>query len=107
MFTRQQYMNNECTHRQYYAQFVTRGIRSSVKRSVGLDNLVRCSDQEYFNTIPLRLWDVLTYNIRVMVDKALLASANEGWSLSTGVCIAKEAARQLVEEYHREECEAA
>jgi hypothetical protein len=100
MFTRTQYIHGECSHRTYYAQFVNKAVMGVVERRFTTERLVRCSDQEYFNTIPLHQWDQLTPAVQAFTDRQMLRDAVEGWSLSTGVCIAKEAGRQLVEAYH-------
>ena len=97
MYTRQQYMNHECSHRTYYAQFVNMAIIRMVERRFTAERLVRCSDQEYFNTIPLHQWDQLVPVVQSLTNQQMRKDAGEGWSLSTGVCILKEAGRQLVE----------
>ena len=94
MWTRKQYMNGECSHRTYYAQFVTPSVLDAVRQHITVDRLVRARDQEYFNPIPLVEWDRLSSHVpRTQVMKA----AGEGWSLGSAVCILKEAGRQLVE----------
>jgi len=100
MWTRKQYMNGECSHRTYYAQFVNTAIIHVVERRFTAERLVRCSDQDYFNTIPLHQWDQLIPAAQALSNQQQRKDAGEGWSLSTGVCILKEAARQLVEAHH-------
>jgi len=99
MKTKEQYRNKECTHREYYAQFVTPGVKRLVIDRFGVDQLVNTPDQEYLNTINLSQWDglvpLLWMDFKVC---ALMRSTNEWRSLGTGVCILKEAARQLIEE---------
>lgn len=100
MLTRNEYMaDSQNLHRRYYAQFVTPGIFHMVERRFTAERLVRCSDQLYFNTIPLHQWDQLVPMLERMVDRQLMKSLGEGWSLGTGVCILKEAARQVVENH--------
>jgi hypothetical protein len=94
MHTRKSYMDGECSHRTYYAQFVTQGVLDSVRRHFTVERLVRCSDQEYFNTIPLIEWDRLSSMVHLT---RAMKDAGEGMSLATAVCILKEAGRQLVE----------
>lgn len=91
-YTREQYMNNECTHRQYYAQFVTDKTKERVKIALG-DKLNTTKDPA-MNDIPLQIWDtmLLVYNADVM------DAANDYLTLGGKVCILKEAARQLKEE---------
>lgn len=99
MITRNQYMNGEVTHSDYYAQFVTDALFHAVARNFTVERLVRCSDQLWFNTIPLHLWDRLEPLCKCMVSKSMLLHAHETWSSATGVCILKEAARQVVSNY--------
>ena len=80
-YTREQYLNNECSHHDYYKQFVTKGIIDYVKRAIGKDKILNSKD-EHFNDIPLRLWDNLYIPIPNSLDK----------SLATKVCLAKCAA---------------
>lgn len=99
MFTRKDYMDGRCDHRTYYAQFVTPAVFHMVERRFTAERLVRCSDQAYFNTIPLTLWDMMVPVLERMVDRRRMKELGEGWSLGTGVCILKEAARQVVENH--------
>jgi len=102
MWTRKQYVNGECSHRTYYAQFVNPAVVAMVKRAFTVERLVRCSDQDYFNTIPLHRWDSMAMAAQAQ-SKQLRKDTGEGLSLTTGVCILKEAARQLVETHHAEQ----
>ena len=99
MKTKEQYRNKECTHREYYAQFVTPGVKRIVKDRFGIEALVNTPDQENLNTLHLSIWDglvtLLWMDFKVC---SLLKSANEWRTLGTGVCILKEAAKQLIEE---------
>jgi hypothetical protein len=94
MKTRQQYLNHECTHREYYAQFVTNATRSAVLERIGIDRLL--SNAEDLNRIPLSTWDGLMIFYRLTTEKLRLAGDFQ--SMAGKVCIAKEAARQLIEE---------
>ena len=93
MFDRKQYMNKECDHHTYYSQFVNPSIKSIIESAIGIKRLINSTDQEYFNDIPLAKWDSLHCYIR-MYDQKL-----KNKSLSDCVCIAKAAARILLEEY--------
>jgi hypothetical protein len=93
-YTRQDYMNKVCSHSEYYGQFVTKGIKALVLRTIGEKKLIE-SKKEYFNDIPLHIWDGLAIQRNLFViDKA--------YSLAGAVCILKEAARQIVEENKNE-----
>ena len=98
MFTRQDYLDHKCDHNTYYGQFVNGAIKALIKRRIGLDNLIRSKDQNYFNDVPLRLWDVLSYAVLNAVDTAQLKAAGEARDLMASTCIAKVAGRQLVAE---------
>lgn len=94
-FTRADYMSNKCSHREYYAQFVTPGIRTIVWKRFG-DRLLKSTDN-YLNDIPLKQWDGLEPLIRAEAGRALaLANGRGGVSLSDCVCVAKEAGKQLI-----------
>lgn len=113
--TRSEYMaasreDGRAALRAYYGQFVTRAVRELVACRIGLDR-IRASNDPHFNDIPLREWDALNPFVRDLclsragdLDPQRVVSTNPktgqrsiGWSLSDGVCIAKEAARQLRE----------
>lgn len=93
MFTRKQYMAGECTHRQYYAQFVSPYVIAAVSQAIGKRRILQ-STNEHFNDIPLREWDcigkgfVMAQSFEACGDFATLAGL---------VCIAKEAAQQIKE----------
>ena len=113
-YTRANYMAKECTHDQYYSQFVTPGIIQHVTWAIGKDRICASQDR-HFNDIPLKEWDFLDKGIRLNLPKDkwrrlacadtlteggkenwLKANPNPGrflWSLSDAVCIAKQAAR--------------
>jgi len=98
MITRAQHMavysdDPEGSHRAYYAQFVSDEVRRLVVRGIGVQE-IRASTDRVFNDIPLRHWDALVRQLpRAVV--AQLKEAGDWLSLGTGVCILKEAARQL------------
>lgn len=93
-FTRQQYMARECTHQEYYAQFVTPSIRGLVAAYIGTDMIKRSTDP-HFNDIPLRLWDSLQDCIRPAIAAKMRELDKGGISLSDCVCVAKQAAREI------------
>lgn len=94
--TRAQRLNNECTHREYYAQFVTESIIEQVKARIGEKRILQSSD-ESFNDIPLASWDAFEYSFRDMGMPHKMKECGDSFSLSGVVCIAKEAARQIKE----------
>ena len=93
IWTRKQRLDNECTHREYFAQFTPKGWPSHVASIIGSERILKSKDP-HFNDIPLKLWDAIPNPrgsgeaMRALDDYPTLASA---------VCISKEAARQYVE----------
>ena len=84
IITREQYMNHKATHREYYGQFVNDNIKQVVARRIGLKRILNSQD-EHFNDIPLQEWD----NVSPVANVS---------TLGEGVCIVKEAAKQLQED---------
>ena len=98
MFTRKQYMNRECTHREYYGQFVDDYVKSRVQLVVGKETILESAD-ENLNDIPIHIWDsIMLYT--VLADR--VKAAGDTISLAGQVCICKEAARQIQEAYRAE-----
>jgi hypothetical protein len=93
-YTRNDYLKNRCTHRQYYAQFVTEEMKSRLVRYLGLDTLLESKD-EHLNDIPLRMWDLFIAGPLAIP----LKSVGDCSTMAGNVCIAKEAARQIIEEH--------
>lgn len=96
MYTRRDYLYKRCDHDQYYSQFVTDSILALVERRIGLDNILDSTD-EWFNDIQLPRWDELSFYIKSLVDPQVIIQTQEGWSISTGVCIGKQAAKMIRE----------
>lgn len=89
-------MAQKCTHREYYAQFVTPDRKAAVERVIGKERLLTSTDP-HFNDIPMHIWDSVHQNYQVK-GLATLWTADGENSIRTGACIAKEAARQIVDE---------
>lgn len=91
MFTRSQYLNKECTHDEYYGQLVTELTVHQVNRFIGSDRIKNSKDP-HFNDIPLSEWD----RVGALVNRPLkLRDLGDYATISSGVCIAKAAARQI------------
>lgn len=105
MITRKEHMALEyvdaatamARHREYYSQFVTPKAKQLVLRHIGREKLLRSTDP-YLNDIKLSQWDRLVGHIVGSEVVTLLREAGDFLSLGTGVCILKEAARQIIEE---------
>lgn len=92
VITRQQYLNGECSHREYYAQFVNDSTKRRVYGAFGLCRIMSCST-ERFREIPLDDWDCVVRNM-VYDFRSLLAAGDDPTGAGL-VCIAKEAAAQI------------
>jgi len=92
-WTRKDYMDRKCTHRQYYGQFVTPALVDAVARMIGVDRINRSTDP-HLNDIPLRFWDSLPW---LGIDHLVGKAGSGGVSMSDKVCVMKEAAKQFKE----------
>ena len=94
-YTREDYMNNRVTHKEYYGQFVTEGLKNVVARRMGVD-AIHASKDEHMNDIALFRWDNMDRLIpQDVIREIQRASGTKAYSLSDIVCVAKEAARQM------------
>lgn len=85
-------------HRKYYGQFVTDRIKTLVLQNISRKKLLASTDP-HLNDIPLRLWDNIVSTRLITSDIARQLKECGDWlSLGTGVCILKEAARQIIED---------
>lgn len=96
MKTRKEYLDGAVSHREYYAQFVTEGVKQLVEKRIGIDRLKKSTD-EHLNDIPLKTWDNLfsTGVPKYIGDK--LREAGDFPTMAGAVCILKEAARQILD----------
>ena len=86
-------MDGICSHREYYAQFVTSQTTHYVARQIGVEK-IKASTDPHLNDIPIAKWDSIPHYL----DGSKLKEAGDYLTDAGWVCIAKEAARQLVEE---------
>lgn len=93
MITRKEYMAGACTHREYYAQFVTAGTKYLVIQAIGAER-IKASTHPHFNDIPLAEWDRLTPRA---AGSGLFPKADDYYTKAGGVCMLKEAAEQIRE----------
>ena len=97
MKTRQDYLNSNCTHQEYYAQFVTQSILVGVKRSIGHSKIFNAfQTDKHLNNIELVRWDSLIYLTKNSDTINLLHEAGDYLTMAVNVCILKEAARQTI-----------
>lgn len=96
MFTRTQYLNGECSHRAYYAQFVTTDLQEVLRRRLGVARMVTAYKADpNLNTIPLPTWAGLS----ILARTNALCACGDYPTLAGSVCILKEAARQVAEQF--------
>lgn len=98
VYTRKEYMrdsqtNGPAAHRRYYGQFVNSHTISRVINAIGKDRILS-STNLHFNDIPLKEWDSLVRGLPVAMA---MQAAGDYYTISSGVCIAKEAAKQWKE----------
>ena len=97
MIYRQDYMDGKATFREYYGQFVTDEVKSWVLRHFTKDQL-RHSTDYHMNDLPLSVWlRIIPQPVPYSIDQKL-AAANDYATQAVLVCIAKEAARQIVDD---------
>jgi len=93
---REAYLNWFISHRKFYKWVCeTLNVRKD-HITIGIDELLVSKDP-HLNDIPLKRWDTMDCVIRSLAEYAGLKS----WSLSDTVCVAKEMARQMIEEEKR------
>ena len=92
-FTYSQYVGKQCSHQEYFEQFVNSSTINTVLNTIGKRRILDSTDF-YLNDIPLNEWDDL-HPFLPRNKKAHIQSreTNIG-SLSDTVCIAKAAARK-------------
>lgn len=96
-YTRQQYLNGECSHEQYYNQFITPYLLDHVKRSIGIAAIKKAlTINENLNSIPLERWDGLAISAKNSTTQEAMRKAGDYPTLAGYVCLLKAAARQLV-----------
>jgi hypothetical protein len=102
IYTREEYMQDSHAdgmqaHRKYIGQFVNARTKAAVIQVIGLDRIIK-SEHVHFSDIPLKEWDRLVPNLP---GSAGFAKAGDYYTLSNGVCLAKEAARQIREQHNQ------
>lgn len=102
LFTRADYMSTPldgqpAAHRRYYAQLVTPAARAMVARSIGMKRLLASTDP-HLNDIPLHRWDRIA-GTRGLTYASMWQHLGDYPTLGGLVCVAKEAARLLVDEH--------
>lgn len=91
-FTRRQYLNKECTHHEYYSQFVTTITWISLTGRISAER-IKASTDPNFNDIPLAIWDSLPKHPPAVTEA--LRDCGDVPVKAGHVCIYKAAALQI------------
>lgn len=94
LFTRKQYLDKECTHDQYYVQFVTESTINTVLSYFSKEKLTEyyASDKN-LNNIKLSFWD----RMPLYAATYKMKDCGDCLTMSGHVCILKCAARIIIE----------
>lgn len=100
IITRQAYMEEKASYEQYYGQFVSEGLKHLVTQVFGKEALKGAyAADEHLNNIPLQRWDMLVSYVQNNPEiRQQLKDCGDFYSLAGGVCILKEAAREVIQE---------
>jgi len=98
MFTRKEHLAGACTHREYYAQFSSFFMSRLAQEKSPEEWAALVAEDEHLNNVPLPFWDDLSrWYHEPLSSMNNLINGSRSWSLSLGVCAAKEAAKLLAE----------
>lgn len=82
-------------HRAFYARCVSPADLEAVRRNIGMARLLASRDPN-LNDIPVARWDGIAAPLQSQ-HRARLKALGDFYSMAGGLCILKEAARQLIE----------
>lgn len=97
MITRQDYVNQKATHREYYGQFVCDRVKSWVLQTFTKQELMQSTDPN-LNDLPTEKWDRVIPSPVPFTLVSRMTMVGDYVTLGGLVCIAKEAAQQIIEE---------
>lgn len=89
-------------HREYFGQYVTKNIQNTVVSFIGPEAILKSTDI-HMNDIPLKKWDDVTKIIDSDSLRARVRADGGTLPLAFLVCIAKEAAKQFVENENKKD----
>ena len=117
MILRSDFLEEKYTFKEYFSQFVNNEVKNKVLKIIGKEALLKSKDK-HLNDIPVKKWDTMSGFIWSTIggsqvaiskpqtpedvkpiDAQLLKDTGEGVSCAGLVCIYKEAAKQLIEEF--------
>jgi hypothetical protein len=82
----------------YFLQFAGPGYRSALSGKFGPEELLASTDP-HFNDISLAHWDDAARALYPYVNHKKITEAGDFYTLSTGVCLAKTMAKDLISCY--------
>lgn len=105
--TRKQYLDfkgnedeRKTMHQAFYEQFANRSVVNYIAGQFSPEELVNAyKEDQLLNNIELHRWDDAARAVYPWVDHKLVKTTGQFWSLSTGVCICKAAAKVLISRY--------
>lgn len=96
MYTRKQYLNQECSFEQYYGQFITGAVRHNLTSRKGfLDKLSESKKDNFSDVTSLKVWYSFDGG-SIATDK--MKECGDYLTKAGLVCIYKLAARQMLKE---------
>lgn len=92
MITRKEYMNGECSHHDYYAQFCDDTTKNALLSRISKDRILNSTD-EHLNDIPLKEWGALP--LYSSTASKIREASGSGPALSDSVCVYKTQAKLI------------
>lgn len=95
LYKRNDYLEGNCTHQEYYAQFIVPSTYTFIKERIGMDTLRRSTNIHFNDVIRCIgsskwIWDYTP------IDLDKLRLANDFNSANTRTCVGKAAAKILL-----------
>ncbi len=99
MYTRKQYMNNECSHHEYFGAIAKKAVSRRMFPQGFIDRCKKAlaKGDEHLNKIPLREWDGLAAIHKAHIMPVVL-EVDKTCSLADLVCTLKASVYNIIEE---------
>ena len=102
MFTRKDYLDGKCTHSEYYTQYVENTNAKDLVLTFWDEKTLfeAYKKDKYLNSLPIKDWDDLANRLTIgpWLTFSELGDMN---TLSSRVCVLKEAARHIIKAYQQ------
>lgn len=104
MFTRKDYLDGKCTHSEYYSQYVESTDAKDLVLTFWDEKTLfeAYKKDKYLNSLPIKDWYDLA-NRMIIGPKLTFSELGDMNTLSSRVCVLKEAARQIIKKYQQKE----